>query len=440
MFKRNANEKKKAFDFYYTELPALTEYLEKQESEGYRLKKIENNMLVFEECEPRNFRYSAEIFKGSSYKEFIESCTLEGWEHVATYNGELYIFRTQNPDAIDIMTDEKEKIKITAKRAILQPGLWGVLLSALYPLYHLVFRLNNGISIKLFETDIFNFISLMLIVLYISIVLLRLFDYLLWQYKIRKNSYGTPYFSFKNTIRKRKIYAFVSCAFLLFLYSIIWWIAPHFFNSAFDLIFSLLLLYCRYYNEILTRLTFDKNERIKKTILTCLVIALITGGAFVLREYNEKYVIENSKTIFSLEEAPISVEELNGNVKSCEDRCDVDGTRFGQLYKYTCDAERYEEDYVTSGYIAYNILVSDYPSVRQKYIDKILKDYKKHDYEYVKVTNPDTPWDYCYIVNWNNENEYDGFAVKDNIIIYIRLSIFCKNDFFDIAYKELFDK
>ena len=62
------------------------------------------------------------------------------------------------------------------------------------------------------------------------------------------------------------------------------------------------------------------------------------------------------------------------------------------------------------------------------------------DYHYVKVTNPDTPWDYCYIVNWNNENEYDGFAVKDNIIIYIRLSIFCKNDFFDIAYKELFDK
>ena len=133
MFKRNTNERKRVFDFYYTELSAFAEYLEQQESKGYRLKKFENNRLIFEQCEPRNIRYSVEIFKGSSYREFIESCTLEGWEHVTTYNGEMYIFRTQKSDAIDIMTDEKEKFKITAKRAILQPGLWSALLSLLYP-------------------------------------------------------------------------------------------------------------------------------------------------------------------------------------------------------------------------------------------------------------------------------------------------------------------
>ena len=133
MFNKNTNEKKKAFDFYYTELAAFAEYLEQQESKGYRLKRFENNMLIFEKCEPRNIRYSVEIFKGSSYREFIESCSLEGWEHVTTYNGELYIFRTQKSDAIEIMTDEKEKFKTTAKRMVFQPGLWSFIFSAFYP-------------------------------------------------------------------------------------------------------------------------------------------------------------------------------------------------------------------------------------------------------------------------------------------------------------------
>ena len=115
MFNRKTNKKKKLFDFYYTELSAMAEYLEQQEKEGYRLTRFENGNLVFEKCEPRNIRYSVEIFNGSSYREFIESCTLEGWEHVTTYNGELYIFRTQKSDAIDIMTDKKEKFKISRR-------------------------------------------------------------------------------------------------------------------------------------------------------------------------------------------------------------------------------------------------------------------------------------------------------------------------------------
>ena len=174
----------------------------------------------------------------------------------------------------------------------------------------------------------------------------------------------------------------------------------------------------------------------KKTILTCVVIALCIGGAFLLKNCNEKYVIENSKTMLSLEEAPISDEDLNGKVKNCEDRCDVEGTRFGQIYSFTCDAERYDEDDDMDNYISYNILISDYPSVRQKYINKILEECVEYDCE--KIIPPDTKWDYCYLINWNDENRYDGFAVKDNLIIYLRFSVDCKQNFFDVAYEELF--
>lgn len=436
MFNKNTNEKKKAFDFYYTELSAIAEYLEQQESKGYRLKRFEKNMLIFEKCEPRNIRYSVEIFKGSSYREFIESCTLEGWEHVTTYNGELYIFRTQKSDAIDIMTDEKEKFKVTAKKAIFQPGIWSFFFYAFIPLYQLIFRLNVGIRIRLFETDVINYMSLMFIVIYVFITLLRLFDCFLWQYTVRKKGSDSPFFNLKNTIKKRRTYAIINVIFFMILQFILWWIAPQFYSSTLAILFSLILLFCRYYDASLSKLTFDKNEKTKKTILTCVVIVLCIGGAFLLKNCNEKYVIENSKTMLSLEKAPISIADLGGNVKNCEDRCSVEGTRFGQLYTFTCDSEPYDEDDDMDNDISYYILISDYPSIRQKYINKILEECEKYNCE--KIIPPETQWDYCYLIKWNDENRYDGFAVKDNLIIYLRFSVDCKQNFFDVAYEKLF--
>lgn len=436
MLNRNANEKKKSFDFYYTELSAIAEYLEQQEKEGYRLVRFENGKLVFEKCEPRNIRYSVEIFNGSSYREFIESCTLEGWEHVTTYNGELYIFRTQKSDAIDIMTDKKEKFKIIAKKAIFQPGVWRFLFFTLYPLYRIILRRNIGSSIKLFETDVMNYMSLMFCILYCFMTLLRLFDCFLWQYKIRNEASDSPYFTLKNTIHKRNIYAGIICSAFVILNLILWWIAPNFYSSVLIIIFATFFLFAIYYGETITKLNFNEKKSVKKIVTTCIIIGIITGGAFLLKNCNERYIIENTKEMLSLEKAPISAEVLFDSAKSCEDTCSVEGTRFGQIYTYTSDAEIYEEKNLQSRYVSYNIFVSDYPKVRQKYIDEILENYDEYDYE--KIVSPDTKWDYYYIVKLNDENVYKGFAVKDNIIIYLRYSIHCKQNFFDIAYEELF--
>lgn len=434
MFNRDTNEIKKSFDFYYTELSAMAEYLEQKEKEGYRLKKIENKRLIFEKCDPRDIRYSVEIFTGSSYREFIDSCTLEGWEHVTTYNGELYIFRTQKSDAIDIMTDEKEKFKVTAKKTIFQPGVWYFFFYAFFPLFELV---RPNIGIKLFETDVINYTSLLFLVLYVFITLLRLFDCFLWQYTVRKKGADSPFFNLKNTIKKRRTYAIINAILFITLQFILWWIAPQFYSSIIVILFSLALLFCRCLDASLSNLNFDKANKTKKTILTCVVIVLCIGGAFLVKNCNEKYIFENSKTMLSLEEAPISIEDLNGKVKSCEDHCFVDGTRFGQLYEFSCSAE-FQEDNDMDDLICYYILISDYPRVREKYIDKVLEDYEGYNCE--KIIPPDTKWDYCYLIKWNDENRYDGFAIKDNLIIYLRYSVDCKENFFDVAYKELFEK
>lgn len=436
MLKRNTNEKKKYFDFYYTELPALTEYLEKQESDGYHLKKLENNALIFEKSEPTKIRYCAEIFKGSSYKEFIESCTLEGWEHVATYNSELYIFRTQKSDVIDIMTDEKEKIKTVAKRVMLQPGIWTFFFLALYRIFHLILDMNDGIGTNLFEANVYNFETLMLIGLYLFITLIKFFDYFLWQYKIRNQGINSSFFNLKNTIVKRRIYAILSTLLLVTIYLVSSWIDPGSFDSFFDITINLILIYAIYLHLIIYIPNFDKKERLKNFLVTCIVISCFVGGALALKEYNEKSLVESSKTMLDLENIPISLTDLGIQAENCEDEGRVKGTRFAQLYHFNSRVEYYENDEYIYDSVYYDVLVSDYPDVRQKYINKILEEYDELDYEYVEVTPADTKWD-CY---YEIKNDYltEGVAVKDNTVIHLRFAEENEKNFFDVAYEKLF--
>ena len=171
MRRKNPDEKKRIFDFYYTELSAIAEYFEKQELEGYRIKEFDRNVMIFEKCQPRKIRYCVEIFRGSTPDEFIESCALEGWELAAVYNDELYIFRTQKNDVIDIMTDKKEKNKIYAKRILRQPGIWISLVYVIANLFRLFTRVNIGLGIQLFETDAFNFFSLFVVNFFVFMTL-----------------------------------------------------------------------------------------------------------------------------------------------------------------------------------------------------------------------------------------------------------------------------
>ena len=144
MKKKKVNRLIKAFPFYYTELPAIAEYLEKKESEGYRLKELSGENMVFERCEPKKSRYCAEIFTAPSSEEFLEACASEGWEHIGTYNRELYIFRTQKHGAVDIMTDENDKKKNIGKRIFHQKNMW-ILLHISYqlvPKYYIRFNVH----------------------------------------------------------------------------------------------------------------------------------------------------------------------------------------------------------------------------------------------------------------------------------------------------------
>lgn len=441
MLKKNPNVKKKFFDFYYTELSAVEEYFEKQELKGYRLKEIDRNIMIFEKSESRKIRYCAEIFSGSDPDEFIESCALEGWELAALYNNELYIFRTQKTDAIDIMTDKNERNKICAKRILRQPATWISVVYLLSNLFRLFAHVNVGLGIQLFETDPLNYFSLFVVGFFIFITLIKAVDYFLWRIVISNSvdSEKSRFFSLKNTINKRRIYNCAVSIFVIVSLFVLMWISPEFFLHKFRVLFDLILisLFVGCFNTF-GKVGFDKKDSLKKVALNCIATAVAVCGIFAVGEYSENRCAEISKTMFSLENPPVSLADLGVTSDNIENKGTMEGTRFGQLYRFTSDADLKAGEEGSDGYLIYQIFVSDYPRITRKYVDKILEEYS--DYELIKVVPPETEWEYCYKVKYENGNLYDVFAVKDNVVMYVITSEQYKKEFFEVAHKKLFNE
>lgn len=441
MCKKNLNEKRKAFDFYYTELSAFAEYLEKQEMEGYSLKGFDRNVMVFEKCQPRKIRYSAEIFLGSSPDEFIESCTLEGWELVARYNDEMYIFRTQKTDIIDIMTDQKEKNKICAKRILHQPGIWIGLVYLFSSLIRLFARINAGLGIQLFETDALNYSSLFVVAFLLFSIIIRVLDYFLWRIVISKSadSEKSRFFSLKNTINKRRVFNGAVSLFVMASCVILMWISPEVFINKFSAIFALFLIFLSvgfFYS--FGEVGFNKKDRLKRNILNCIIIVVVVCGTFAVTEYAENRYAETSGNMFSTEGIPVSLDDFGVKSENVDNKVTVEGTRFGQLYGFTSRVDLQPGEEGSDGLLIYQILVSDYNYVTQKFIDKIFKEHNYIDCELIQVTPTEAEWDYCYKGKFANGNMYDIFAVKDNVVVYVISSEQYENEFFDVAYKKLF--
>ena len=124
---------KEEMKFSYTQLSAFEDYLSLKEKDGLRFTQIEGGKMFFEKATQREVKYSAVIFTGFSMREeFVEACEEQGWEFVSSYCDELYIFRTQMPEAQKIITDEKEYFKTVAKKAFLQPGFLKISLWTLF--------------------------------------------------------------------------------------------------------------------------------------------------------------------------------------------------------------------------------------------------------------------------------------------------------------------
>ncbi len=448
--KKNKDEVKEVFNFNYTDLSAIEEYLTLKEKEGLRLKEIDGEKMIFKKAEPReNIRYCAEIYVGSSGDDFLYSCQQEGWTHCGTYRGELYIFRTLQRDATDIMTDEELKMKTIRKRALLRPGN----ISCFILIFLRIFRFIMDVDMGLNESDIEYWLWWIVIGIFAFSPIFILTDYFFWLMRAKgalRQGEKVKYLSLKGVKARRLteaiaflVFCFASLAFVCIAdvgqcedYGVTYWLIIAFIGLA---IFSLL-------SQFKTKTVYGKAVKILTLIL---VIEGVLFGTYMSVKVSRQH-FESTAKIYNTINIPFSLSDLGYDEKDCTDKCMAHNiTRFAQHYFYSSDyeaegaenapPEEYDEN---NEYMSYEVFVSDYPHIREKYINEKLKTYEKYGYEIKALDSSETLWDICYReTDEEGEDRWAGFAVKGNTIFFTDIMVDTKGEnLFETAYEKLFEK
>lgn len=415
------------FDFSYTELTAVEEYLEQSEQSGKHLKEIKKDKFVFEFTElERNYRYSAEIFKGDAFvKEFISDCENDGWELVGTIRDELYIFRTNAPYATDIMTDEHLNLKAIAKRQLLNPGFYGCG-------FYLILRAIDLFFLRLEYQSLIiaNYIDCMMwlfLCFYFTWLSVKFIDFFVWYIKSKKcigNGEKIPFKSLREHEQDSKINHI-----LLLAGTVVYFAASVFVGLGYvqDDWFQWLIggfivfevLYLIYRKDKIKNKTVNKIFRHIIALVCCVAVVF---GVWSTVLYSEKKYEEN----------------YDNRLETVFDELNVKATVFAQHLWVMEQAEIGTSD--ERPLLDYEVFVSDIAGARGQYINKLHKDFRKYDIELIKVIN--THWDEIYIETRDGEGPLCGYAVKDNTVVYmnrceINVSVI---EALDVVYEKLFDE
>lgn len=220
--KHDENHKKINRAVQYDNLEATARYLEKMAREGWMLEKVSSaTQFYFVKCEPKDLRFSVEIFaEGSEFDthtidsnlEFVEYCKKAGWNFICSA-GKLDYFYTEDKNAPEIESDPEMKLKAIekAQRFLkLYFPIYFILMGIAYMTMQFTTNLNAT------ETSFFHFSGVMLWCFVGFIYLVNLIIYLVWRRKARnavKNGERVP--ANKMNPSFRSIYAF------LFLFAIL---------------------------------------------------------------------------------------------------------------------------------------------------------------------------------------------------------------------------
>ncbi|MBQ8228759.1 MAG: DUF2812 domain-containing protein [Clostridia bacterium] len=420
--------------FNYTELTAIEQYLTQKEKDGLKLQKIENGRFYFLKSDHRKIRYSAVIFTGHSVKnDFITTCENQGWEFVCSYLDEMYIFRTQNSDAVEIMTDEKENFKTVAKRAFLQPGYITFSFYALFLLFKVIFFRNHFEGI--IATDAEDCTVLMFVLLSFLQTAIKLLHFACWYQKSRKlinENKKIPFSDLKKAEKTAKIWNIINLA-----YPVLLLLTALFVGSGYSDITAV----CWVCGIIfIINLFILLNEEAKKTknkrkyavfafASLLAVLCIFTATQWSKGEYNN-----NFKELPYADSVPVSVADLVENTENCTNKIiKSKATRFGQHYKFSSVYKTdNEEEYFS---IYYQVLISEHPWVLRDYVNLINKE---NDGKLIKADN-NYGWNELYLNTHNYKPMQTGYAIKGNTVIVVeRSELPDEVNFYKTAHEKLF--
>lgn len=421
---------KRFFEFNYTELTAVSEYLQKQEEKGLRLKDIRDRRFIFEKAEPRSIRYDVDLYNGDSKEEFIKSCECEGWEFVTADAESLYVFRTQKEDTVDIVTDDEGKYSSVKSTAFFQPKLICMYIAFIAQILNCALRLMRFDKIDIWYDFSFWFIAVFGVVFFGIFLLVNVSDIFCWLRHSKKAirwSEKIEHLSLTEVIKKQHRQFFIFAVVASVILFGIFFLDSGYAEDRGLYWFFILLIGFGYNNSEAFRIQ-PKKEKVKKSIAIAAVFIILCVQNYLLININE------NKQGAIRKDYMISYEDFGVDGLTYDSEVDGNGTTFAQFYKYRicCEDANLPEGF--SDTFRYEILVSDYEKPRQAYVDEILADYEDVEYQVLYNTN----WDILYSFKIGDGSDNCAMAIKDNTIIFGRFAGVPENNFYDIAYTKLF--
>lgn len=449
LFNKEKNTITAPFTFNYTELTAIEEYLTEQEQRGLRLKEIDGKSFVFEKAEPRTVRYCAEIYTGSFSVDFKATCENESWECVGVYNKELFVFRTENEDAVDIMTDDKEKMKIVGKRALLKPGnlFWFY-----YPIMQIVrflmdFDGTNYVFIEINQSNPYYYLTISFLILILSFPLFILVDYFVWLCKAKtatKKGERIPFHNLKQANKKRKIRYVLLLILIAVIVRFNSFVDGGFavnqvklsrniqFSGVIYWLFFVIAVSCVFLGS--DSVVPEKIWQNKKKTVQCIVLSL----CFLVLTVSVIDDNERKAEIINYNGAPITFKDFGYSGMLQDDRTTIKATRFAQQKRCNINLRKELPDESTDSVLMYEVFVSDFSDLREKYIEKVFEEHDIIKEEAEVIIGSETKWDVQYKVK-TVDNAHIGMAVKDNTIVCTVMPFHADGyDFFEVAYEKLF--
>lgn len=366
------------------------------------------------------------------HKDFVVTCEQEGWEYVGSHN-ELYVFRTQNPDAAEIMTDEKENFRTVTKAFLLNPRFLGFSVvtfnTAMRLITHCITRVDLPWNPPL-PADALFFLHLFLTSIPLALVFIQTGEFLEWYIKAKKsvrNGREIPFMNLKERniklIGRRILYSMwiitVSVLFVMIFHG-------YFFEKT---IFGVLAIALGVAGGIIIYKLFNVKGKLIKLLLMILSLAVISSASYGLYASFETAYNENPYIIRE-ENIPVTAADFNyGECQCTNEITNYSGTRLAQYYNIHSECSCH------GGYMRYTVFVSNNPETRAKYIEDLKEEFDN----LTPYKSQKSDWDEQYrTVTHDGKINVYGFAVKGNTIVYLYSSGDNGDDFFDVAYNKIF--
>lgn len=433
------------------ELNAVREYLESMAEKGLFFVGRKGLSYRFKKGTPQKLKYYVDVFdKGSFFDtqpeantvDYIEFCQSNGWKYICT-EGKLHFFVSFDENAVDIQTDEAQRLKSIHKMAKLNTIISPLIILLMAGIYTGSSLLTNNSSI--FVMNRLEFGSIIIWLFAIVISLFSIFSYTAFyiRNKIRlKNGLPLHFNSYKFSSTLSTTFCIVTIGIMvLFGFFISKIIGICVLIGLFVGIITLIIS-----SRALTKTTSRQENKVKfvlliigVSVLSMVVISIVVFAMLLVSDSNHSQttvMLDDESITYRIDKIPYTLEDAGFTVpdKSFVDSVsDSEKLLTGVVYDYSATGYRDMDFMDEFAYIDYSVAKFSKSKYNEAYIESELSDEYVNSYENVDEVAKLWNASKAYKVDRRYEKVY--LICYENITICISENLVDKTELYDVLTK-----